>query len=367
LKTSFIFIHVRLCAASLVTISDVRKQRSADALRETYNMITTRFTELVGCTIPIQQAGMGAVSPPELAAAVSEAGGLGMLGMAHPGLTAASLANRLDRLSALTDKPFGVNFIVAPGFLNGTSTRPPLDLKCIEIAARTAKVVEFFYGAPERRLVDMVHAGGALASWQVGSREEAIAAAKAGCDFVIAQGAEAGGHIRGTSPAMTLLGEVISAIDVPVLAAGGIGTGRAMAAALAAGADGVRVGTRFVAATEAAAHPEYVAALIASQAEDTIYTTAFSRSFPDAPHRVLRSCVTAVEAFQGDAVGEMTSLDGTRMPALRLSTFAVDKTATGTIAAMSLFAGESVGAVTQVEPAAEILRKFVDDCVRQRR
>jgi NAD(P)H-dependent flavin oxidoreductase YrpB (nitropropane dioxygenase family) len=310
---------------------------------------------------------MGAVAPPELAAAVSEAGGLGMLGMAHPGLTAASLANRLDRLCTLTDKPFGVNFIVSPMHLNGTSTRPPLDLKCIEIAARAAKVVEFFYGEPERRLVEMVHAGGALACWQVGSREEAIAAAEAGCDFIIAQGVEAGGHVRGTSPVMTLLGEVISAVDVPVLAAGGIGTGRAMAAALAAGADGVRVGTRFVAATEAAAHPEYVAALIASQAEDTIYTTAFSRNWPDAPHRVLRSCVTAAEAFfQGDTVGEMTALDGTRMPALRLAAFGVDKTATGTIAAMALFAGTSVGAVTQVEPAAEILRKLVDECVRER-
>jgi nitronate monooxygenase len=107
-----------------------------------------------------------------------------------------------------------------------------------------------------------------------------------------------------------------------------------------------------------------VAALIASQAEDTIYTTAFSRSWPDAPHRVLRSCVTAAEAFQGDTVSEMTALDGTRMPALRLATFGVDKAAAGTIAAMSLFAGESVGAVTQVESAAEILRKFVDECVR---
>ena len=214
--------------------------------------------------------------------------------------------------------------------------------------------------------MEMVHACGALACWQVGSREEAIAAARAGCDFVIAQGAEAGGHVRGTSPAMTLLGEVISAVDVPVLAAGGIGTGRAMAAALAAGADGVRVGTRFVAATEAAAHPEYVAALIASQAEDTIYTTAFSRTFPDAPHRVLRSCVTAVEAFQGDTVGEMTALDGTRMPALRLGTLGVDKTATGTVAAMSLFAGKSVGAVTQVQSAAEILAELVDECVRER-
>ena len=235
-------------------------------------MITTRFTELVGCTVPIQQAGMGAASPPALAAAVSEAGGLGMLGTARGGLTTITLADLLEQVRSLTDRPFGVNFIVAPTFLNGTSTRPPLDLKCIEIAARAAKVVEFFYGEPERRFVEMAHAGGALACWQVGSREEAIAAAGAGCDFVIAQGVEAGGHVRGTSPTMTLLGEVISAVDVPVLAAGGIGTGRAMATALAAGADGVRVGTRFVAAAEAAAHPEYVAALIAAEAQDTVYT-----------------------------------------------------------------------------------------------
>jgi nitronate monooxygenase len=323
-------------------------------------MITTRFTELVGCTIPIQQAGMGAVAPPELAAAVSEAGGLGMLGTAHPGLTAASLANRLDRLCALTDKPFGVNFIVAPQVLKH------LDLRCVEIAARAARVVEFFYDEPDRALVEMAHGGDALVSWQVGSKNEAIAAADAGCDIIVVQGVEAGGHIRGTVDTMALLGQVIGSVDVPVLAAGGIGTGRAMAAALAAGADGVRVGTRFVAATEAAAHPEYVAALIASQAEDTIYTTAFSRGFRDAPHRVLRSCVTAVEAFQGDTVGETTALDGKRMPAPRLLAFGVDKTAAGTIAAMSLFAGESVGAVTQVESAAEILRKLVDECVRQR-
>jgi nitronate monooxygenase len=214
-------------------------------------MIATRFTELVGCVVPIQQAGMGAAAPPELAAAVSQAGALGMLGTARAGLTAATLADLLEQVRLLTDKPFGVNFIVAPIFLSGTSTRPPLDLKCIEIAARAAKVVEFFYGEPERRLVEMVHAGGALACWQVGSREEAVAAARAGCDFVVAQGVEAGGHVRGTIPTMTLLSEVIAAVDMPVLAAGGIGTGQAMAAALAAGADGVRVGTRFVAAAEA--------------------------------------------------------------------------------------------------------------------
>jgi NAD(P)H-dependent flavin oxidoreductase YrpB (nitropropane dioxygenase family) len=87
-------------------------------------MITTRFTELVGCTVPIQQAGMGAAAPPELAAAVSEAGGLGMLGTARRGLTAITLADLLEQVRLLTDKPFGVNFIVAPVFLNGTSTLP---------------------------------------------------------------------------------------------------------------------------------------------------------------------------------------------------------------------------------------------------
>jgi NAD(P)H-dependent flavin oxidoreductase YrpB (nitropropane dioxygenase family) len=329
-------------------------------------MLATRFTELVGCAMPIQQAGMGAAAPPELAAAVSQAGALGMLGTARPGLTATTLADLLATLRSLTDKPFGVNFIVAPIFLNGTSTRPPLDLKCIEIAARAAKVVEFFYGEPDRRLVEMVHAGGALACWQAGSREEAVAAARAGCDFVVAQGIEAGGHVRGTTPTMTLLSEVIAAVDIPVLAAGGIGTGQAMAAALAAGADGVRIGTRFVAAVEAAAHPQYVAALIRAEAQDTAYTEAFSVGWPDAPHRVLRSAIASAEAFQGDVIGEWSSLDGTRMPIRRFQVGVADNTTTGTIEAMPLWAGESVGAVKRVQHAAEIVQELVEEAERSR-
>ena len=327
-------------------------------------MIATRFTELVGCAVPIQQAGMGAAAPPELAAAVSQAGALGMLGTARPGLTAATLADLLERTRLLTDKPFGVNFIVAPIFLTGTAMRPPLDMKCIEIAACAAKVVEFFYGEPERRFVEMAHAGGALACWQVGSREEAVAAARAGCDFVVAQGIEAGGHVRGTIPMMTLLHEVISAVDLPVLAAGGIGTGQEMAAALAAGADGVRVGTRFVAAAEAAVHPEYVAALIGAEAQDTAYTNVFSATWPDAPHRVLRSSILAAEAFQGDTIGETSRLDGTRIPIIRFQSGVPDKTTTGAIEAMALWAGESVGAVKRVQPAAEIVQELVEQAER---
>lgn len=210
-------------------------------------MLTTRFTKLVGCTVPIQQAGMGAASPPELAAAVSEAGAFGMLGTARGGLTATTLAGMLDRTRELTTRPFGVNFIMRPGSVAARSPR-----EFIEQAASAARAVEFFYTDPDAEFVRIVHAHGALASWQVGSREEALAAAEAGCDLIVAQGIGAGGHVRGTIGLLDLLCEVLESVpEVPVLAAGGIGTGRAMAAALAAGADGVRVGTRFVAAEEA--------------------------------------------------------------------------------------------------------------------
>jgi nitronate monooxygenase len=124
----------------------------------------------------------------------------------------------------------------------------------------------------------------------------------------------------------------------------------------------VRVGTRFVAAAEAGVHPEYVAALITAEAQDTAYTEAFSVGWSNAPHRVLRSSIAAAEAFQeGDAIGETSRLDGTRMPIVRFQTGVPDKTTTGAIGAMSLWAGESVGSVKRVQPAAEILRELVEE------
>src|SRR5205823_10515392 len=135
-----------------------------------------------------------------------------------------------------------------------------------------------------------VHGGGALVSWQVGSRDEAKAAERVGCDLIVAQGTEAGGHVRGKIGLLALLGQVLDSVRVPVVAAGGIGTGRAMAAVLATGASAVRVGTRFAAAAESEAHPRYVQRLIAAEAKDTVLTEAFSTGW-NAPHRVLRSSV----------------------------------------------------------------------------
>ncbi|MBV9171618.1 MAG: nitronate monooxygenase [Chloroflexi bacterium] len=321
-------------------------------------MLATRFTELVGCSVPIQQAAMGGIATPELAAAVSEAGGLGMLGTSRNGITPESLSQLIDDTQARTSVPFGVNFIASPAQLD------VLDLTCIDIAARRARVVEFFFGEPSRDLVGRVHAGGALVAWQVGSCPEAVVAQAAGCDLIVVQGVEAGGFIRGVVGLHALLNEVLSEVDVPVLAAGGIGTGRAMAAALVAGADGVRVGTRFAASEESGAHPQYVQALIGARPEDTVLAEVFVSTLLSGRHRVLRSSLEAAQAFDGDIVGQIGSLDGTRVPVPRLRGLAVDRSATGTIEAMSLFAGESVGAVRDVQFARDIVRELAADAER---
>ena len=149
--------------------------------------LVTRFTQLIGCTAPIQQAGMGSASPPALAAAVSEAGGLGMIGTARPGLNTTTLAMLIEQVRGLTGRPFGINFIARPGTAAARSPRA-----FIELSAKAARVVEFFYTDPDAEFVKMAHEHGALVSWQVGSPEEAHRAAEAGCDLIVVQGIEAG-------------------------------------------------------------------------------------------------------------------------------------------------------------------------------
>jgi NAD(P)H-dependent flavin oxidoreductase YrpB (nitropropane dioxygenase family) len=311
-------------------------------------MLSTRFTKLVGCTVPLQQAGMGGVATAELVAAVADAGVLGMLGGVR--LPAPFLTDVLDKLRTQTRGVFGVNFLM-----------PFLDCACVEAAATRARVVEFFYGNPDAALVRLVQQGGALACWQIGSADEARAAADAGCDFIVAQGVEAGGHVRGRVALLPLLDAVLDAVSVPVVAGGGIGTARGMAAVLAAGADAVRVGTRFVAAIESAAHPTYKQALVRGRPEDTVLTEAFSVMWPGAPHRVLRSAVEAAEAFTGELVGE-TEIGVRNCPAAVLGA-AADEVGDGKVEAMALYAGESVERCA-MQPAADIVRELAEGAER---
>ena len=307
--------------------------------------ITTRFTELAGCQLPIQQAGMGAASTPELAAAVSNAGGLGMLTSLTDDLTADVDAT----LTATAGRPFGVNFLM-----------PFFDRALLEAVAHRVRLVEWFWGRPDPVLVGVAHAAGALAAWQVGSRDEAAAAADAGCDLIVAQGVEAGGHVRGTVGLLPLLDAVLGAVDVPVVASGGIGTGRGVAAVLAAGASAARIGTRFAATLESGAHPTYKQALVSAEADDTVLTQAFSVGWPGAPHRVLRSAVQAAEALDAELAGDAS---GGGRPS-RIPRFAVQaptRATRGHIDAMALYAGQSVTAVTAITPAADVLRKIAID------
>ena len=307
--------------------------------------LETAFTRLVGCRAPLQQAGLE-VATPALAAAVADAGALGMV---VPGENTAAM---LDQLATQTSGAFGINFLV-----------PFLDMGAVEAAASRARVVEFFYGAPDPGLVSRVHEGGALAAWQVGSADEGWAAADAGCDFVVAQGSEAGGHVRGELPLLVLLDEVLDRVEVPVLGSGGIGTARAVASTLAAGAAGVRIGTRFVASAESGAHPSYIDALLQANASHTVLTTAFSTGWPNAPHRVLRSCIEAAGTFIGDVVGEQ-HLGQSVLPILRFAPPPPSLTTTGAIESMALYAGQSVGAVQKIEPAAAIVAELVDGAER---
>src|SRR3989442_12608461 len=208
-------------------------------------MLETKFTKLTGYKVPIQQAGMAALANPELAAAVSKVGALGMVSVG--GLSPEKVPLELEQVKKLTSNPFGATFLI-PGEAHEDfdELREP-----VRAASKQARLVEFFYREPDAPLIEIVHGEGALAAWQVGSKEEAQAAVDSGCDLVIAQGIEAGGHIRGKIGLIALLDRVLSSVDVPVIAAGGISSARAMAAAFAAGASAVRGGTHFAASEEA--------------------------------------------------------------------------------------------------------------------
>jgi nitronate monooxygenase len=295
--------------------------------------VPSRFTEMFGCRYPLQQAGIGGVANPDLAIAVARAGGLGML---TGTVGREALSAQLDALPS--GASIGVNFLV-----------PFLDRVALDDASNRSPYVELFWGAPDADVVGTVHAGGARAGWQVGSAEEARAARDAGCDVIVAQGIEAGGHVRGTLGLLPLLGEVRTVLDLPIVAAGGIGTGTAMAAALVAGADAVRVGTRFMAASESIAHPTYVEALIRAGADDTVVTTAYGDGWPDAPHRVLKSAIAAGQALGAD------------------QSWAPDwptSTSVGAVEARALYAGQSVGAVRSRQPAAAIVAELVEEAER---
>ena len=308
--------------------------------------MATRVTELLHCDLPIQLAPMGSVSATAaLPLAVAAAGGHGMYSAL--GLPPQALAPVLDPLAART-RAFGVNFF--PGVMDRGS---------LELAVERAPYVDFFLADADPALVEVVHAGGGVCGWQVESGEEARAAEAAGCDVVVAKGWESGGRKRFEGSALLpLLDDVLGAVALPVVAAGGIATARGVAAAFAAGAEGARVGTRFIAATESEAHPEWVQAVLDAHAADAVVSHAFNVGMPEpGPHRVLRSSIEAAERLTVDQAGVLR-LGGAEIPVARFGPQPPTRDSTGTIQAMPFYAGQSAGAVAAIQPAAEIVAEL---------
>jgi nitronate monooxygenase len=325
-------------------------------------MLQTRFCERFGVAAPVVVAPMGPdLTGPELVAAVSNAGGFGILQaqLCPPPL----LRDQIRYLHTLTDKPFGVNFVLH--FPHHAGIQVCIDER---IAA-----LSFFWGDPSE-FVAPAHDAGIAVLHQVGSVEAAVRAQKVGVDLIIAQGIEAGGHVAGEVSTMVLLPRIVDAVaPVLVLAAGGIADARGLAAALCLGADGVVMGTRFLATPEANAHPVYKAGLVAASEEDTVRTILFGHGWPDAPHRALRTRFVkewvdrereTQDSQSDEPIIGRAVFGGAEIPIHRFASMPPNVQATGDIESMSLFAGQSVGLVDEIRPAAEILRETVNGAER---
>jgi NAD(P)H-dependent flavin oxidoreductase YrpB (nitropropane dioxygenase family) len=314
-------------------------------------LVRTPVCELLGIEQPIVQAPMSAV--PELAAAVSNAGGLGTLA-----LTWSSPAGDVVReTAALTDRPFGGNLI-----LNSDQHR-----RLDEALEAGMRIVSLMWGDPAG-YVEQVHDANGVVLHTVGSAEEARRAAGSGVDVIVAQGWESGGHVRGQVATLPLVPAVVDAVaPVPVIAAGGIGDARGVAAVFALGAQAAWLGTRFLLAREMPIHEEYRRRLMdAAETDAQWYPNLYAVGWPDAPHRVLHN--STAEAWEnagrpplgrrpgeGDVIAHFA--DGE--PIVRYETAAPMVGTTGDIEALSMWAGQSVALARQPQSAAEIVAELV--------
>ena len=310
-------------------------------------MLRTRICELLGIEHPIVLGGMGTGTSPALVAAVSEAGGLGVLGATQHG--PAEIAREAGAIRALTGKPFGLNLLLfreRPEQYDGLLAAQP-------------SVVSTAWPSLDQDLagyVSRAHAVGARFMHMVSTVAEAKAAARAGVDVIVAQGTEGGGHV-GVMGTMPLVPMVVSAVaPVPVLAAGGVADGRGLAAALALGADGVLLGTRFLASAEAPIAKGFKEAIVESDGHDTLVTdlpdVAHGHVWPGAYVRVRRN------RFIEEWIGRENELRRHRAEvsaALRAAAKAGDPDRG------AIMLGQTAGLIDRVEPAADLVRQISRD------
>jgi len=324
-------------------------------------MLSTPITRAFGLATPIVNAGMAMIARPELAAAVCNAGGLGTIGCdINP---AEILRQHVRQTKALTDRPFGVDLI--GDFL----TEDHLDVLIEEQVA----LAIFFWTFPTRGQVSRLKANGIQVWMQIGTVAEADEAVELGADALIVQGAEAGGHTRSEASTFTLFPRVRARHgDLPMLAAGGIVDGTTMAAALVLGADAVWCGSRFLAATESAAHADYKTAVVAADVGDTAVLSIYGPEWPDQPMRAILNVgardaigreAEAIAEAAGQVIGT-TELNGATVPVPRYSALLPTRHFQGDLQQTCLTAGQSVGNISEVLPAAEIVNRMTAEAAQ---
>ncbi|MHB1136056.1 MAG: enoyl-[acyl-carrier-protein] reductase FabK [Coriobacteriia bacterium] len=298
---------------------------------------STRVTRLLDIEHPIIQGGMAWTATAELSAAVSNAGGIGVIGAGH--MPTDLLREQITLAKSLTDRPFGVNLMLLT---------PHIDDIVQMVVDERVPMVTTGAGNPGKYMSALKEAGikviPIVPSVALARRMESI-----GADAIIGEGMEAGGHI-GELTTMVLIPQLVDAVDVPVIAAGGIADGRGMAAAFALGAEGVQLGTRFMCATECTIHPSVKSQVLKAKDRDTVVT---GRSTGH-PVRVLKNKLARqiMELDRENRVEEIETLGAGKL-ALAMRQ--------GDIDMGSLMAGQSAAMVTCIEPAADIVNELVRD------
>ncbi len=323
-------------------------------------MIETDFTRLVGVRHPILLAPMGGAVSHALAIAVAKAGAFAMFGASWH--TSERLGQQIADFRAATAAPFAINLCLE--WDQNERLAIALD--------NGAPLISLFWGDPTHYL-PIIRAAGAKALVTVGSADEAKRAGDLGADAIVAQGVEAGGHVWSKVGTMVLVPAVVDAADgIPVIAAGGIADGRGIAAALALGASGAWIGTRFLATVESDASDDYKERLIKARETDTVYTELFDLDWPRAPHRVIRNStydrwIAAGSPASGKRPGEgepvVRQADGTVLK--RYSDDTPKPGATGELEAACHYAGQSAGLVRDVMPAGDLVRRLMAETEAQ--
>ena len=310
-------------------------------------MIHTRICDLLGIKHPIVLGGMGSATSAALVSAVSNAGGFGTLGTS--GMSGAQITSAVKAIREATDKPFGINHLLF---------RISEDAFAATLASRPA-VVAFAWSRPDqdlRAFFKRVHDAGSEVMYMAGEVPEAKRAVEAGADYIVAQGTEGGGHV-GWMATMAIVPMIVSAVGpVPVLAAGGIADGRGLAASLALGADGVLLGTRFLAAVESPIHQNLKQAIVDSDGHDTVLTEvadiARGHVWPGAMARAKRN------AFIERWSGREWAL---RQHQVEAGKACIEAARAGDPDNAPLLYGQDAGLIDSIKPVAQIVRDIVEE------